>query len=240
MTDDRAVAPPGAPRRILILGANGPTGRRTTAQALDRGFAVTALTRHPDDFPLEHERLDVMTGDATDLHVINLAVHGSDAVICTIGASFTRKLVDVYSTTARLLVDAMTRHHLRRIIAVTSSGLGPPEPHAGPVSGWFRRLMRHHIGKTVYDDMAAMEAELTASDLEWTIVRPPGLTDQPAAGYLIAENSIQGGVCSRDDLAALLIDQLDDNRFVRKVAAMTTPGMTVSARYMIWHEILKK
>ncbi|GAA4266663.1 hypothetical protein GCM10022256_22750 [Frondihabitans peucedani] len=88
--------------------------------------------------------------------------------------------------------------------------------------------------------MAEMESTVSASDLDWTIVRPPGLTNQPGTGYAVAEDRIEGGICSREDLAAMLLDQLDDDRFIRKVAAMTTPGMTASARYMIWHEMLKR
>ena len=48
--------------RLLILGANGPSGRRTVQQALDRGYAVVALTRHPEAFPISHERREGEVG----------------------------------------------------------------------------------------------------------------------------------------------------------------------------------
>ena len=67
-------------RRLLLLGANGPTGREVVRQALDLGHEVHALTRHPGAFPLRHDRLDVITGDATDRDVIDDAVARADAV----------------------------------------------------------------------------------------------------------------------------------------------------------------
>ncbi|MQA35358.1 NAD(P)-dependent oxidoreductase [Modestobacter roseus] len=232
----------GGPRhaRLLVLGANGPTGRRVVQQALDRGHRVSALTRHPESFPIRHDRLHVLAGDATDERVIDAAVAGADAVVCAIGASFTRRPVQVYSASARLLVEAMTRHQRRRLVVVTSSGLGPPDPDAGVVGRAFRLLMRQYVGRTVYDDMAGMEVLVSASDLDWTIVRPPGLTDAPGTGYAVADTEIDAAFCAREDLAGMLLDQLDDDRFVRGIAAVATPGLRVGAGYMLWHEVLKR
>lgn len=232
---DRADGPQG---RVLVLGANGPTGRQVVQQALQRGCHVAALTRHPEAFPTRHDRLDVVAGDATDPGVIDAAVAGTDAVVCTIGASFTRRPVEVYSASARLLVEAMTRHGRRRLLVVTSSGLTPREPR-GIVDGLLRDLMRRSVGRTVYDDMALMESVVSASDLDWTIVRPPGLTNEPGTGYAVADTEVDGAFCAREDLAAMLLDQLDDHRFVRRVAAVATPGLRVSALHMVRHEMLK-
>ena len=226
--------------RLLVLGANGPTGRQVVAQALDRGHEVHALTRHPETFPLRHDRLHVIAGDATDEGVIDAAVRATDAVICTIGAAFTRKPVEVYSTTARLLAASMRHHGKRRLVVVTSGGVDTahrPEGIAGRVS---KAVVRDVVGKTVYDDMEKMESTVSATDLDWTIVRPPGLTDEPGTGYETAENSIDGPFMSREDLARMLLDQLDDDRFNRKVAAVTTPGLRVSAWSMFRREVLKR
>jgi putative NADH-flavin reductase len=70
-------------------------------------------------------------GDATQADVIEPAVAGTDAVICTIGTSFTRKPVDVYSASSRLVVAAMRRHGRQRLLVVTSSGVNPAHGRAG-------------------------------------------------------------------------------------------------------------
>jgi len=226
--------------RLLVLGANGPTGRHVVQQALDRGHEVSALTRRPDSFPLRHERLQVLAGDATDRAVIDDAVAQTDAVICTIGAKFTRHVVDVYSTSAHLLITAMAKHDRQRLIVVTSSGVAPAQHRHGPVQKGSYLLMRHTFARTVYDDMARMESYVTASDLDWTIVRPPGLTNTPGQGYKTRETEIDGAFCARPDLAEMLLDQLTDDRYVRTIAAVTTPGLSVSARQMFKEEVLKR
>ncbi len=226
--------------RLLILGANGPTGRLTVQKALDRGHHVHALTRHPETFPLRHERLHVIAGDATDKGVIDAAVAQTDAVICTIGAAFTRKPVEVYSISARLLVDSMTRRGKRRLLVLTSGGVDTHHQPDGIAGRLSRSVMRDYLGKTVYDDMEKMETAVSASDLDWTIVRPPGLTNEPGTGYAIAETRTDGPFMSREDLAQMLLDQLNDDRYIRKIAAVTTPGLKVSVWSMFRHEVLKR
>ena len=227
--------------RLLILGANGPSGRRTVQQALDRGYAVVALTRHPEAFPISHERLHVLAGDATDPATVDAAVASCDAVVSVIGTKFTRHAVKVYSASARLVVDAMERHGQRRLVVVTSTGVRRADSHD---AGFFEKLLfsvfRRTVSRTVYDDMERMEDMVSASSLDWTIVRPPGLTDEPGTGYEVAETWIDEPYCAREDLAAMLLDQLDDDRFVRRIVAVATPGMYVSAAQTFRREILKR
>lgn len=232
--------------RLLVLGANGPTGRRTVQQALRRGHEVHALTRRPDTFPVRHERLRLVGGDATDRAVVDAAVAPCHAVVSVIGTSFTRQPVDVYSASAALVVAAMRRHGQHRLLVVTSSGVtAPQDRHAdGQAASLVDRLthpvFRRTFGRTVYDDMERMEAVVTASDLDWTVVRPPGLTDEPGTGYATAETWIDGAYCARDDLAAMLLDQLDDQRYLRRVAAVTTPGLHVPTVQTIRRELLAR
>lgn len=247
MTDRPAPAATARPEtgpvpRVLVLGANGPTGRRTVQQALDRGLHVDALTRQPTGFPLQHERLQVIGGDATDADVIDGAVSAADAVISVIGAAFTRQPVTVYSTSAEHVVAAMRRHRKGRLVVVTSTGLTPTNQRT-EVSRFeqvFAPLARNTFGRTVYDDMARMETTVTASNLDWTIVRPPGLTDEPGTGYATAGTWIDGPYCARDDLATMLLDQLDNHQYLHTIAAVTTPGLHVGTWQTLRRELLKR
>ena len=239
------MTPPQAPEQTAgpgALGANGPSGRQVVRQALDRGLRVDALTRRPESFPIQHDRLQVIGGDATDPAVVDAAVAPVDAVISVIGTSLTRQPVSVYSASARLVVAAMQRHGQRRLIVVTSTGLTPPSqrPDSSLLERTLAPLARKTFGRTVYDDMEQLEAIVSASSLDWTIVRPPGLTDNPGTGYADAETWIDGAYCARDDLAAMLLDQLDDHRYRRRVAAVATPGLHVSTLQTIQRELLKR
>ncbi len=239
-TAQQARVVPGAPRRVLVLGANGPSGRQTVRRGLDRGLEIHALTRHPEAFPIQHARLHVIGGDATDAATIDAAVASCDAVISVIGSAFTWRPVEVYSSSARLLVDAMQRHGRRRLVVVTSGGVPAHVRHGGVVQHLMFLLSRKTFTRTVYDDMEAMERLVSASTLNWTIVRPPVLSDDPGTGYAAAENSIDGPCIAREDLAAMLLDQLDDTHYVRKIAAVATPGLKVDVMKTIRREFLKR
>jgi uncharacterized protein YbjT (DUF2867 family) len=241
VTPDSEAPRPGRPaERLLVLGANGPTGRLTVQQALDRGFAVTALTRRPESFPIAHERLTVVGGDATDAATMDTAITGCDAVISTIGTAYTWKPVDVYSASGRLVVDAMRRAGLRRLIVVTSMG-APREHHGGGVAQTLLlRLLRMTFTRTLYDDMLRLERIVSTSGLDWTIVRPPGLSDDPGTGYAIADTRIDEPGMARSDLAALLLDQVTDTAWMHRTAGVATPGLRLDVVKTIRREVLKR
>ena len=69
--------------KIVLFGANGGTGRVLTAQALDAGHEVTAVTRHPETFGLTHEWLRVVTGDAMAVAAVSAAIADQDAALAT-------------------------------------------------------------------------------------------------------------------------------------------------------------
>ena len=85
--------------KIVVFGANGATGKILTKQALAAGHTVTAVTRHPETFPLHDVRLDVMGGDVFDLALVERAVAGQDAVLSTLGVPFSREPITIYSET---------------------------------------------------------------------------------------------------------------------------------------------
>src|SRR5713226_2278903 len=76
---------------IVIFGANGRTGQLLTKQAVAEEYAVTAVTRHPETFPLRNARLQVMGGDVFDLFSVERAVAGQDAVLSTLGVPYSFK-----------------------------------------------------------------------------------------------------------------------------------------------------
>ena len=244
MTPDEAQAPTadgvGRGQRVLVLGANGPSGRLTVQQALDRGLAVTALTRNPGSFPLRHEHLTVLGGDATDPGTVDAAAKGSDAVISVIGTAYTWKPVEVYSASAGLVVDAMRRHGLRRVIVVTSMGVPRRIDHGRLLQRVLLKIFRMTFTRTLYDDMAKMEHTVSTSGLDWTVVRPPGLSDDPGTGYAVADTRIDLPAMARGDLAAMLLDQLTDRTWIGRTAAVATPGLRLDVIKTIRREVLKR
>jgi uncharacterized protein YbjT (DUF2867 family) len=78
--------------RIVVFGANGPTGRLLVSEALAAGHEVSAVTRHLGQMP-SPEHVQVVRADVTDAAAVDAAVTGSDAVLSAIGVSYTRRPV---------------------------------------------------------------------------------------------------------------------------------------------------
>ncbi|MBM7566321.1 NAD(P)-dependent oxidoreductase [Paenibacillus sacheonensis] len=225
--------------KIAIFGANGPTGRLLTRQALAEGHSVTAITRHPDQFPLEHEDLRVMSGDVYHRESVENAVAGQEAVLSTLGVPFSRKPITVYSQGIGHILHAMNRFGVRRLLCVSSSAT---EPHVDPEGGFFferivQPMITNTIGKTLYEDMRRMEEIVRNSDLDWTIIRPSGLFETPeVTPYQTAENHIRGRFTSRADLANCMLRQLTSDRYLRKTAAVATVEVQPSMLKLIMRE----
>lgn len=231
---------PRAVERVLVLGANGPSGRLAVQQALDRGRAVVALTRNPKSFPIRHERLEVIGGDATDPVTVDTAVEGCDAVVSLIGAPFSWRPIEVYSVSARLVVMAMRHHGARRLIVVTSMGTPRHLEHRSRLQRAGHWVFRMTFTRTLYDDMLKMEGIVSRSGLDWTVVRPPVLSDAAAAGYRIASTRTELPVIARADLAAMVLDQLHDTEWSGRIAAVGTPGLRLDVLKTIRRELLKR
>ncbi len=213
---------------IAVFGAHGKTGQLLTQQALAEGHAVTAVTRHPETFPLRHQRLQVMRADVFDLASVEHAIAGQDAVLSTLGVPFSRKPITVYSQGTAQIVQAMTRHGVRRLVCVSSSATDPRTRYHDTGGGFlFERILKpiiiNTLGRTTYEDMQKMEALVMNSQLEWVIVRPSGLFETDSiTDYRVAETSIRGQFTSRADLADCMLQQLTSDRFLRKAVAVAT------------------
>jgi putative NADH-flavin reductase len=229
--------------KLAVFGANGPTGRLVTHLALEEQHDIVAFTRHPDDFPFEHERLEVAAGDVHDADAVAAAIEGSDAVLSALGVPFARTPIRVYSEGAANIIAGMRQAGIKRFACVTSSAIGPhPEPLGGFV---FERIMQPYVvnklGKTLYDDMRRMEAIVSGSDLAWTIVRPSGLFEAPAvSAYDVAIDYVACRFTARIDLADCLLRQALDETYARATIAVATPSAKPSMLRLIWQEGIRK
>jgi putative NADH-flavin reductase len=220
-----------ADMKLAIFGANGPTGRLLTGQALAAGHSVTAFTRHADAFPIHHEQLRVLQGDALDIAAVGEAVAGQDAVLSALGTRYSRKEITLYSGGVANIVQAMHDHRVQRLVCVSSSATDP-ETRSHDTGGGvvFEKVLKpfitNVIGKTMYADMLRMERLVRDSDLEWTIVRPSGLFETPAVTeYRTAEGFLNERFTSRTDLAACLLEQAGSDQYVRRTVSVATAAV---------------
>lgn len=203
--------------KVAVFGSTGPTGLQVVEQALAQGHVVTAVARTPAKLALTHECLNVVRGDVLDLASIEAAVTGQEAVLSAVGASG-RAPTTVYSEGTRHIMAAMHKAGVQRLVAVTS-GLTRPTSDAGFIA----RVIVHRLLRNIYDDMARMEGLVMASNLDWTIVRPAALREGPKRGaYRVEETmAMPGGTqIRRADLAAFMLKELSERRYIRKAVAI--------------------
>ncbi len=203
-------------RRILVLGATGATGRQVIEQAAGLGLEVTALVRTPDKLPAIAGAVRVVIGDVrTDSPAVREAYAGQDAVVSALGAGQSFKPRGLMVQAVPLIIAAMREHGVRRLIFTSAFGVGPTWQD----TPFLPRLFVKTLLRDVYADKTEGERFIKASGLDWTVVYPVGLTDGPRTGTARAGERLQlSGLprVSRADVAAVLLQQLGDRRFVGK------------------------
>ena len=215
--------------KLVVFGANGPTGLELCRQALAAGHLVTAAVRRPDEFPFQDNGLTVIRANVMGEASLAPMISDSEAVLSTLGAGYSRHEIRVYSVGTKAIVDAMrASDHCRRLVVV-SAGLAVPQLPEVRGRGFFQDnimlpLLRNIIGRTLYEDMLRMEDFLAScDDIAWTIVRPGRLINgSGVSAYRLAEYIPAGNVTTRPDLAAAMLAELGPDGHVHKKMAPTT------------------
>lgn len=207
--------------KLTIFAATGGIGRHLLDQALAAGHDVTVVVRNPRALPAE---VRVATADLAAAGPADLepAVAGADAVLSGLGPR-SRADAGVASRGTLAIVQAMQATGVRRVVAVSAAPVAtvaspgrPDPPRHDPGDGLVTRhlmmpLLRSAL-REVYADLALMEDALRDSGLDWTVVRPPRLTDRPPTGAYrtaIGRNLRRGFLVPRADVAHLMLAVLD-------------------------------
>jgi putative NADH-flavin reductase len=209
--------------RLTIFGASGQTGRHLVTQALDAGHHLTAVVRDPTRLPVRHQRLEVVTADVLDPAAIEPAVAGADAAVSALGPRSYRTAPSIISAGTASILAAMRAAGTSRLVVVSAAPVasddhGTTLPYRLLVGPLLRALLRRG-----YADMTLMEQATRRSGVDWTILRPPRLTDGPRTGtwrQATDANLRRGYRISRADLAAAILASLDDPDTVKATIAV--------------------
>ena len=175
---------------------------------------MTAFTRRPDGLAGVRGLRAVVQGDGRNLDDIRRAVAGQDAVI-SIVVSEGRGPTTVMSDVTRAELDAMEESGVRRLVSVSVSAIEGQRP-------WIVINLVRWILRKPYADFARMERLIRSSPVEWTIVRPPYLSNGPKTGRVrtqVGGKDLRHGPyhISRADLAATLVDLAEDSQHAREI-----------------------
>jgi putative NADH-flavin reductase len=207
---------------ILIIGANGGIGRQSTDLALKTNHHVTAVLRDPAKLPLTLTNLTIVKGDILHPETYQQYLPATDLVISAIGVSGglgSDKPTTLYSAGNATLIKAMKQAGTKRVFFISASAIeiSPVLPFYARFAAKFilQKLLKH-----MYADITTMEALIKKSDLDWTIIRPPRLTDKAMTGhYRVAINTFLKNSLkvSRSDLAHFMIHNANNEAIYKAV-----------------------
>lgn len=205
--------------KIAVFGASGNTGIQLVKQALDKGHEVTAFVRDPARLPVEHVRLTHVIGDVFNAEDVARATQSQDAVVCTLGAGQSLKKTTVRTTGTANIIAGMKKHGVKRLLVVTAMGTGD----SWDTLSAFQKLFYNTLLRSARRDHGTQEVEVKKSGLDWTIVRPSGLTDDARTGvYDVGENiPAKTSRIARADVADFILKEVEQNKFIGKAVTVT-------------------
>jgi putative NADH-flavin reductase len=204
--------------RIALFGSTGGTGHQVLVQALEAGHSVKALARDPSKLAA-HERLTVVQGDVLDPTAVNACVEGTEAVACVLGTRPGTKGEPVEARGTERVLAAMAGQGVRRLVVVSSMGVGDSREQIP----WFFRIVMNLTLKRIFQAKEEQERLIMASDSDWTIVRPSGLTDGPRTDSYRhgLDKSVTGSRIARADVAHFVLEQLGDDAYLKQAPWVT-------------------
>jgi uncharacterized protein YbjT (DUF2867 family) len=224
--------------KLTIFAATGGIGRQLLEQAVDAGHDVTAVVRSPQKLPGGLSRqVEVVTADlaAPNPATLRSAVEGAGAVLSGLGPRSNSE-AGIATRGTRAITAAMKAAGARRIVVVSAAPIGtvpsparPNPPKHDPGDGFIMAHLLAPLTKAAlrkhYADLAQMEDILRDSDLDWTAVRPPRLTDKPLTGtYRTAQgqNLRRGVFISRANVAHYMLRALEHPETIKQTIGVAS------------------
>jgi len=204
--------------KVVVFGATGKTGKEILKQALAQEWEVTAFARDPSMLSFENGDLNIMKGDIFEISTVKRAIQGQDAVICSLGTSELGKTT-VRAEGTENIIKAMKENNVNRLVVVSAHGVAESWSTLSFINKLFFATLLHSSRQ----DHEKQEAVVKESDLDWTILRPSGLTDTPKTeNYAIGEDikPITSRI-ARADVAHAIVKEVHDKTFIGKAVTIS-------------------
>lgn len=204
--------------KIIVFGATGGVGQSVVRQSLDAGIEVTAFVRTPSKIEVIHENLNVIQGDAFNSAEVSSAIAGHNAVVSCLGSSKGMKKSSELRNMTKNIVEGMKENNVDRIVYTASAGVHKE------LTGLSGKLMMTLLKNPLIDHRAAV-GHIQDAGLNYTIVRPMGLTDKPFTGKYREE--IRGvpaksSTIPRADVAHFIVKALTDSKYENSSIGLAT------------------
>jgi putative NADH-flavin reductase len=204
--------PAAGPLRVLVIGATGGTGQQLVRQALEQGHHVTAFVRDPARLQITHANLRVLQGDVLDYSSVESAMREQEAVLCALGHKRFFYPNKIQSDGMRNILRAMNACAVPRLVCETALGIGSSVGRLGLPHTFF--ILPLILPFYMWDKLRQEEL-ISASNLDWVIVRPGVLTNGNALGTYHHGPDVGSYLwpvkISRADVANFMLKQVSDD-----------------------------
>lgn len=215
--------------KILLLGATGRTGRLILDALLKDQYSVRILVRQKSRVNCRSDKLEIITGDTTNVADLTEAAVGCEAIISALNISRTsdfpwsrlRTPVRFVSDTMSAILQTAGSLSIDRIIVCSAWGVHETRKD---IPGWFRWLIDHSNIGPAYSDHESQERMLVSSGLNYTVVRPVALIDLHLKIPTIVTTNNQPNpsmMISRKAVARFIVDQISDERYHKRIVTIS-------------------
>jgi len=205
--------------KLVVLGATGGTGLQIIRRGIELGQSVTAFVRSPERLKPFRDQITIKQGDLLNSAELEKVIQGHDAVVSGFGprAPVAKADANLLQQFAIALTRAMLHAGVRRVVVESvaflfKDSIVPPA-----------YLLGRLLFPGVVADSSAMERIFRESELDWTIVRPPRLTNKPYTGkYRVRKGHLPrfGFTISRADVADFLVKTVEDRSSICKIVGV--------------------
>lgn len=200
--------------KLLVIGATGSIGSAAVSAALDTGHEVTAFVRTPEKLANVRDRVRAVVGDLADPSTVAAAVPGHDAVISAVGSSPDRAQVDIPANAMRAVIETMGSVGMRRLVGLAGGAVDVPgerKPLGGRATTVIVRLFARNVVEAKQREFDVVHA----SDLDWTMVRPPNVRPGAATGSYVIGDRLSGFTISAGDVGAAMVELAAGTDWIR-------------------------
>jgi putative NADH-flavin reductase len=203
-------------KKLAIFGISGRTGCEIARVSMSRGWEVCGLVRPKSKLPADILEAKIIRGEFSERNRVVETIANCDAVCCVIGPR--PPYSDTFCANATIaIISAMQQTGSRRLICQSGAMIGSA-PNRSYAMEWMARSFARRQPE-VARDREEQERLIIAGNMDWTIVKPPRLANTRPQGKVEASPTLRVGILSkisRTDLAAFILDVLEQNRFIQQ------------------------
>jgi putative NADH-flavin reductase len=200
--------------KIAVLGGGGRTGKYLVTQLLLQGYSLKLLLRHPEDFTIQHQSIEIIKGDAIDPEAIRLLLEGCSAIISTVGQRNNEPLVSGQSTVN--ILKSMALYRIQRFILLAGINVDTPFDKKSTETSMATEWMKTNF-PLIHADRQKTYSLLTTSEVDWTLVRVPFIEFTDSNDELtVSLEDCHGNRISANSIATFMTGQLTDRTYYKK------------------------